>query len=87
MKYQKISFLKVKSDKFILWGGKKVSMMQMAKLLGLQLIEKTFIKIEKICIGFLDRLRVCKIKQQIKRKESLARWVGERFKTFTYLRK
>lgn len=45
MKYQRISFLKVKSDKFNLWGGKKVSMREMAKILGLQLIEKTFIKI------------------------------------------
>ena len=87
MKYQKISSLKVKSDKFNLWGGKKISMLETAKLLGLYLIEKTCIKIEKICIGFLDRLKVRKIKDQIKRKESLARWVGERLKTFTYLRK
>jgi hypothetical protein len=38
MKYQKISYLKVKSDKLTLWGGKKISVIEMAKILGLQTI-------------------------------------------------
>lgn len=45
MKYQKISSLKVKSDKLTLWSGKKLSIYETAKLLGLQTIEKSLEKI------------------------------------------
>ena len=87
MKHQKISTLKVKSDKLTLWSGKKLSIFETSKLLGLQNIEKPIEKIEKICFGYLERLKVRKIKEKIARKESLARWVWTRMKTFTYLRK
>lgn len=45
MKHQKISSLKVKSDKLTLWSGKKLSIDETAKLLGLQTIEKSLEKI------------------------------------------
>jgi hypothetical protein len=87
MKHQKISFLKVKADKIVLWGGKKTSLAETTRLLGLRPLAATPQRIETICLGFLDRLRVRQIRGRIARQESLARWVCTRLKTFTYLRR
>lgn len=68
MKHQKISYLKVKADKLTLWSGRKISLAEMTELLGLQQLRNTVEKIEKICFGFLDRIRVRRIKQKIARR-------------------
>jgi len=36
MRQQKISYLKVKSDKLTLWSGKKIHLAEITRILGLQ---------------------------------------------------
>lgn len=43
--------------------------------LGLKVIEKEHEKIVKYCISFIDRMKVKRLKEKLKKKESLARWV------------
>lgn len=38
-------------------------------------------------MAFRDRLRVKRVRQQIEKKENLARWAVQRMKTFTHIRK
>lgn len=82
-----MSSLKIKGEKLLLWGGKKVTQSDLVRLLGLQPLINDMERIKNVCFGFLDRLHVRRVRMAMARQESLARWVSARLKTFTLLRR